>query len=113
MGASDADIEQVTQAGLRAAAEKAAREDFEVHADNWEAWLFFLSVQTQWVFASNGMGAQRAGLNYPGVESGARMQRIPMRRWPELFEAVHAVELAVLAADEELASKAKGKVGGR
>lgn len=101
MGASEQDLAAM-QAQLDAQrAEAVAREEFEVHADNWDDWLFFLSVQTQWVYANTGMGTQRAGLNYPGVESGARLQGIGRGRWPALFEAVHRVELAVLAADAE------------
>lgn len=99
MGASAQDVE-AAQARLDAdEARQAEQDDFEVHADNWDAWMFFLSVQTQWVFASSGLGAQRVAMHYPGVESAARMQGIARRLWPELFEAVHAVELTVLAVD--------------
>lgn len=99
MGVCAQDVE-AAQAQLEAdKARQAEQDDFEVHEDNWEAWMFFLSVQTQWVFASSGLASQRVAMNYPGVESAARLQRIPMRRWPELFDAVHAVEMAVLAVD--------------
>lgn len=99
MGASPQDVE-AAQAQLEAdQSRQAEQDDFEVHADNWDAWMFFLSVQTQWVFVSSGFGSQRVAMNYPGVESAARLQRIPASRWPELFEAVHAVELTVLAVD--------------
>lgn len=99
MGASAQDVE-AAQAQMDAdKARQAEQDDFEVHADNMDAWMFFLSVQTQWLFASTGMGSQRVAMNYPGVESAARMQGIARRLWPELFEAVHAVELTVLAVD--------------
>ena len=101
MGASESELAAMQAQVDAQRAEADAAEWFEVHADNWDDWQFFLSVQTQWIYASTGMGAQRAGLNYPGVESGARLQGIPRRRWPELFEALHRVELAVLAADAE------------
>lgn len=99
MGASAQDIEAAQAQMEQARQDQADAEDFEVHADNWDAWMFFLSVQTQWVFASTELGAQRVGLHYPSVESAARMQRIPARQWPELFEAVQAVEMTVLAVD--------------
>lgn len=108
MGASAQDIEAAQAQMEQARRVQADADDFEVHADNWDAWMFFLSVQTQWVFASSGLVAQRVAMNYPGVESAARLQRIPQRQWPELFEAVQAVELTVLAVDAKRREANKG-----
>ena len=90
---------------LEAAQALGATEDFEIHEDNWDSWLFFLTVQTQWIYAVSGLGTQRAGLSYPGVESGARMAGLPRRQWPALFADLRVMEVAVLAVDAELAEK--------
>lgn len=79
-------------------------EDFEVYEDCWESVRFFLTVQTQWIFA--GMGAQRVGLNYPGVESGARMAGVRRSLWPGLLADLQVMENAVLEADTKRAAKA-------
>lgn len=88
---------------LEAAQALGETEDFEIHEDNWDSWLFFLTVQTQWIYAVSGLGAQRAGMRYEGVESGARMAGLPRRQWPALFADVQVMERAVLAVDAELA----------
>lgn len=103
LGASEQDVAAAQAQADAERAQAQALDEFEVHADNWDDWLFFLSVQTQWVYASTGMGSRRTGLNYPAVESAARLQGLPRRLWPQRFEAVQAVERAVLAADAEQA----------
>ncbi len=110
LGASEQELADLQAQADAERAQAQALDVFEVHADNWDDWLFFLSVQTQWVYASTGMGSQRTGLHYPGVESAARLQGLPRRLWPQRFEAVHAVELAVLAAD---AKQAQAGAAGR
>lgn len=94
-----------------AAAQEAAVEpepdDFEVHEDAWDAWLFFLTVQRQWVFIpmtrSVGLGgvvvdAVRHGLNWPGIEAMARMSGTRRALWPDLFADLMVIECAVMKA---------------
>jgi hypothetical protein len=79
------------------------REDFEVHEDAMDSWLFFLKVQRQWVFVpvSAGMGvtAVRMGLNWPGVESMVRLSRVKSARWDGLVDDLLVIEEAVLGAE--------------
>ncbi|UUZ68077.1 DUF1799 domain-containing protein [Polaromonas sp. P2-4] len=110
MGVSEEDIEamlaQQQEWEAEAARQSGFSEDFEIYEDNWESWLFFVTVQTQWHYAARDMGARRVGLNYPGVESGARMAGKPRAKWPSLFADLQVMELAVLAADAEMADAA-------
>lgn len=105
-GFSEESIEAVLAKEKEAAQLSGASDDFEVYEDNWESWLFYLTVQTQWLYAAGGMGpAQRVGLNYAGVESGARMSGQPRAKWPDLLGDLRVMELAVLHADAELAKE--------
>lgn len=74
-------------------------EVFDVWEENWEAWMFFLDVSPQWIYA--GMSAQRVGLNWPSIEVVARAVGWRRRRWRELVEALLVVERAVLIAESE------------
>lgn len=83
--------------------------DFEVHPDCWDAVMLFCKVSTQWIWRTRSRQAglavatwsERAGLNYPGVESGLRMAGVPRRQWPELFEDFGVMEQAILEAIAE------------
>jgi hypothetical protein len=100
MGVSEADIEAAQAAEVTEAAPVV--DGFEVYEDCWESVLFFLAVQTQWVWSSGGMGApQREGLSYPGVESAARLGGVRRALWPALFADLRVMELAVLNAQGE------------
>lgn len=74
---------------------KPADPECEVWEENWPSWLFFLKVQTQWIWTS-GMAVVRMGLNYPAVESTLRMAGIPRRQWPALLDDLQVIEVAVL-----------------
>lgn len=103
MGVSEEDIKaMLDQQASNAAAQSG--QDFEIYDDNWDSWLFYLAVQTQWVYVS-GMCVQRIGLNYMGVESAARMSAKPRSTWPALLADLQVIELAVLEADAEMAEK--------
>lgn len=85
-------------------------EDYEVHEDAWEGWLFFLRVQSQWLYKTAGwisMGAmqfetRRSGLNRAGVESTARLGGYPRSTWPQLLADIEVIERAILDADAGL-----------
>jgi hypothetical protein len=97
MGASEACIEAEQKAN--AAAAPPVDMDFEVYEDCWESVMFFLAVQTQWVWVGGGMERpRREGLSYPGVESAARLGGVRRSLWPALFADLRVIELEVLAA---------------
>jgi hypothetical protein len=104
-GMSEAEIEALQEKDREALAQAQEAADFDVYEDNEESWLFFLAVQTQWIYASGGMGWQRMGMNFTGVESGARMAGRPRSTWPALFADLRGIEHAVLQADAERQEK--------
>lgn len=117
-GATEADIAQVVAERGEAPPDEPDEEDaddaraFAVEPDNWDNWLIFLAVSTQWVFVGTGMGGLvRAALNNPGVESGLRMMGIKRKRWPGVFADLRHIERAVLVADNEM--RARAPKGGR
>lgn len=109
MGVSAADIEAEQQrqdaAALEAAKAAGYEKEFEIYDDNWDAWWFFLQVQTQWIYRFDGMHSLRAGLNNPGVESTLRMAGKPRHTWQALLADMQVIELAVLQADREIAQE--------
>ena len=90
--------------------------DFEVHEDCWPSVMFFLKVQTQWLWMVQsrpaGLGVMvwsvRAGLNYPAVESALRMEGVKRRKWAKLLADLRLIETAVLSADAGVLSNKKG-----
>jgi hypothetical protein len=117
-GATEADIAQVVAERGEAPPDEPDEEDadharaFAVEPDNWDNWLIFLAVSTQWVWASMGMGgAARVALNYGAVESALRMQGIKRKRWPGVFADLRHIERAVLVADNDM--RARAPKGGR
>lgn len=109
MGASEADIELVVAQSGQADSTTPVDDDCEVHPDCWESVMFFLMVQTQWVYRSvttaMGSWSVRAGLNYPGVESAARLSGLRRPQLAELFADLRVIELEVLRADAEAGGK--------
>lgn len=100
MGVCEAEIER--HQGNHAVQETAP--DFEVYADNWVSVLFFLSLRTQWSFATDGMGfVKRLGLIYPAVESAMRMRGTKRAKQLALLEDVQVMEFAALQVVEERA----------
>lgn len=102
-GASAEDLALAEQ--LRDARSGVDREVFEVWEENWAHWLFFLDVDTQWVFA--GMAAVRVGLNWPAIEVVARAMGVRGKVWRERVEALLVVEKAVLKAEHEQAQEGR------
>lgn len=103
-GATD---EQVAQARAERAPPAAQADDFEVHPDNWDTWLFFLSVQSQWTYA--GMAGTRMGLKWEGVEASARMRGVPRKKLAAFAVELVAIEREILKTERELADKAARK----
>ena len=108
MGATDADV---ARARLERGTALAHDPNVcEVWPENWEVLHFYLRAQTQWVYAGGGMGpAMRVALNYPGVESVARIRGVPFEQLQAWDEDLRVIELAVLQADSELATKRRKK----
>lgn len=104
LGATDADVAQVL--AERSAEPAQAPDECEVWPENWDVFIFFLRAQTQWVYASGGMGpAARVAMNYPGVESVARICGVGAQQLQAWADDLGVIELAVLQADRELAAK--------
>jgi hypothetical protein len=98
MGVSEEDIakEQAKRA------KDAPPADFDVHADCWESWLFFLKVSRQWLYVAvpQGFGTvlRRCSLNWPGIESVVRLGGVKRAKWAGLVDDLMVIEEAVLAA---------------
>lgn len=72
--------------------------------DNWDTFLFFLDLRTQWQIVA-GMGGERVtGLNYQSVESVMRIKQIKPKDKPDLFRDLQIMESAAL----DVMNKAKG-----
>lgn len=88
--------------------------NYLLEPDNWESWLAFDAVSTQWAWASMGMaGGRRVGLNYAQVESGWRMAGLPRSQWPALLADLRLIEREVLRVDNELAKREAHKQASR
>lgn len=70
----------------------------QVWPENWEHWLFFMRVQTQWVFA--GLAGVRVALRWEGIEPVATALGWRRRRWRELVEALGVIENTVLLTEQ-------------
>lgn len=84
---------------------------FEVHADAWDSWKFFLKVQRQWVFvpvsAGMGVSSQRMSLNWNGVRALILLTGIKRKRWEGLTDDLLLIEETVLKAEQEARAKAE------
>lgn len=104
MGASEAEIEKVRRERGTAGAKDP--NVCWVLGENWPVWDFFLRGQTQWVYAGGGMAPPvKVALNYPGLESVARIRGVRRRQLEAWADDLHAIELAVLQAENELAAR--------
>ena len=56
-------------------AQKTAQVDFEIWQENWDSWIFFLQVSTQWNVAAGGIG----GLFYVGLQRNCIESEMNMR----------------------------------
>lgn len=105
MGATDEQVDLARAERLGAAPLAESSDDsFEVYEDNWEDWMFFLQVQTQWLYA--GLDGRRVCLNWAGIAAFATMAGLGRRRQARRAEAMGLIELAVLREDLAIASKA-------
>lgn len=106
-GATDADVDQVRKE--RGSSERATVDaEFEVWPENWDVWLLFMRAQTQWNYVSGGLGpAVRVGMNYSGVEAVARIRGVTTEQLQAWADDLHTIEIAVLAADRDIALKRK------
>ena len=112
----EADIEAALAQEIDAEQEKSESEEpeepeepeeaFEVHEDNWQNWLFFLRVQTQWVY--QGMDGRLVGLNNTAVEATMRMTGVKRKDQDALLAGLQVMEREVLKVDGERAAKAGG-----
>ena len=104
----EADIEKALAQELEAQKEEEDKEEpdeaFEVYEDNWQSLLFFLRVQTQWVY--RGLEGRRAGLNNAAVESTMRMARVKRVDQDALLADLQVMEREILKSDAERAAKA-------
>lgn len=67
---------------------------FEVWPENWETFVLFTRLETQW--REDSMSGKRLGLDYAGVEALLRLHRVPKRA--AVFEDLCAMERAALKA---------------
>lgn len=99
-GASEADLALARQLQEQQAG---GGDVFEVWPENWDHWLFFLDVATQWLTA--GLTGVRVGLNWPGIEVVARATGLRGAAWRGQVQALLVVEKAVLEALRERAEQ--------
>lgn len=99
--------EQVAQVmAERAKAVPKAPEEVEVWPENWDLWMFFLAVQTQWDYASAGLsGAVKVAMNWTGVRSIALMRRVSEADQLRFAEGLTVIEQAVLDVERERAAR--------
>lgn len=103
-GASEAQIAQARRE--RGGADAPAPDVVEVWPENWGTWMFFLAVQTQWVFAPMGLsGAARVAMNYQGVHAIALMRRVPADELERFVAGLEVIERAVLEVEREAVAR--------
>lgn len=104
MGATGEQVEQArSERGDQAPDQEP--DAFEVYEDNWEDWMFFLRVQTQWQHA--GTDGRRVCLNWAGIAAFACLARVRHRRLARHTEALGAIEMAVLHEDHAIAARSE------
>ena len=107
---SEADIaaEMAKRAG---GATEGESDVYEVHADAWDSWLFFLKVQRQWVFvpvsAGMGVSSQRMSLNWNGVRALVLLSGVKRKRWEGLIDDLLVIEETVLKAEQDAHAEAQ------
>jgi Phage related hypothetical protein (DUF1799) len=73
-----------------------ATDDCLVWEENWLAVSVFVGLRTQWRLHVGMGGAIYQGLDYMAVEAALRLQRVPRRDWPALFDDLQVMEAAAL-----------------
>lgn len=76
---------------LAAAAEN---ETHEIWPENWQSWVLFMKLGTQWNFGPGG----RTGLHYEAAYPLLDRMGLSPQEWDEMFEDLRAMERAGLAA---------------
>lgn len=66
----------------------------DVWAENWEAFVTFTRLSTQWRWVGGLAGARRTGLDYMGVTAALRLMGIEST--PELFQQLRDFERGAL-----------------
>lgn len=90
----------------RAGAAPKAPEEVEVWPENWDTWMFFLAVQTQWDYASSGLSrAYKVAMNWSGVRSIACMRGVSEADQQRFVEGLAVIEHAVLDVEREKAAR--------
>jgi hypothetical protein len=82
------------------------RDDFEVWADCWAAFEFFMALRGDWNVVS-GLAVARVGIPSDRIESAMRLKPIPRAERPQMYADVKLMERAVIGADHELREKQK------
>lgn len=62
-------------------------------------YLMWLAVQTQWQWATDGMGSRRVGLSYPGVRAAPAFARLRGRQREAMLADLCVMESAWLNED--------------
>lgn len=71
-------------------------QDFEIWQENWQTFIFFEALSTQWKIISGMGGAQVIGLDYPAIETMMRIKNIPRKTQAPLFLQLQIMEREAL-----------------
>lgn len=74
-------------------------DELDIWPDNWSAITAFINLGTQWRLGMRGP----TGLVYASIEPTLRLCRIPKREWPDVFQAIRAMERDALDVVSEQA----------
>jgi len=74
--------------------EEASGPPIEVWPDCMQAVQVFIDMDTQWYRA--GMSGVRTGMNYGALPQVFGIHGIPKKQWPQLFDDLRVMEVAVL-----------------
>lgn len=71
-------------------------DEYEVWPENWPAFNLFCRLQTQWHYASGGMGATATGLNYLVLLALMDRMNLDADEHDQLFSDVQTLERTAL-----------------
>lgn len=78
--------------------QQVATPDFEVFEDNWQSFIFFAGLKTQWQVTAIPMGGiLYMGIPSPSIESEMNIKRIPNKQRLELLYDIRVMEESALA----------------
>lgn len=69
---------------------------FELWQENWDSWLFFLAVSTQWTVVAGMGGIVYVNLNHCAIESNMNMRGIGRNMRAKLCDDLLVIERAAL-----------------